>query len=119
MSCYHIQLYETRLTTDDRDDVALFDVIREDDDQTWRVPVFLSPLFRVLCMKFQAPEENRQEMVAGLGARAITERLKHGQEPPYDEGLIMAADYPGSPGDPHPLLPYDHITICTNEATSP
>ena len=46
MRSYQVQLRETRMATDGTDDVALFDVAREEDGQTWRVAVFLSPLFR-------------------------------------------------------------------------
>jgi hypothetical protein len=112
MSCFQIRLFETRMTTDDTDDVALFDVICDKDDRTWRVPVFLSPLFRALHVGVLPSVESRREMVAGLGARAIVERLKTGLEPPYGEGIILAVDYPGAPGDPNPLSPYDQVTVC-------
>ena len=115
MSNYQILLRETRMATDDTDDVALFDVTCEEDGQTWRVPVFLSPLFRVLHMEFQASAENRREMVAGLGARAIAERLKRGLEP-VEESLVFAIDYPGAPGEPNPLVPYERVTVHMDEA---
>ena len=54
-------------------------------------------------------------MVAGLGARAIVERLQQGLEPAEGEFLIFAADYPGAPGDPDPLLPYDQVTVGITE----
>ncbi len=110
MHSYKIRLYETRVAEDDTDDVALFDVTCEEDGQTLRVPVFLSPLFRALQMGSQASVESRREMVAGLGARAIVERLKLGLGPP--EGfLVLTTDYPGAPGDPDPLFPYDQVTV--------
>lgn len=114
MSNYQIRLRETRMATDDTDDVALFDVICE-DGRTWQVPVVLSPLFRVLHMEFQAPVESRRDMVAGLGARAIAERLKQGLEP-AEEILVFAIDYPGAPGEPNPLVPYERVTIPVDEA---
>ena len=113
MSCYQIRLYETRMTTDDTDDVALFDVICDKDGRTWRVPIFLSPLFRAVHMGLLPSAESRRDMVAGLGARAIVERLKQGLEPPFEGGIILAADYPGAPGDPSPLSPYDQVTVCS------
>jgi hypothetical protein len=118
MRSYQVQLRETRMAMDGTDDVALFDVTREEDGRTWRVPVFLSPLFRVLHMRPQASVENRREMVAGLGARAISERLKQGQELPFEEFLVFAADYPGAPGEPAPLLPYDQVTVCVDEVAA-
>jgi hypothetical protein len=112
MSCYRIHLYETRVTTNDTDDVALFDVISDKDGRTWRVPIFLSPLFRVLHIGVLPSVESRREMVGGLGARAIVERLKQGLEPPFEGGIILAVDYPGAPGAPSPLSPYDQVTVC-------
>jgi len=116
MRSYQIRLLETRMSEDGTDDVALFDVACEEDGKNWRVPVFLSPLFRVLQMGSQASAEIRREMVAGLGARAIVERLKRGQELPFDEFLVLATDYPGAPGDPDPLVPYEHVTVHVDEA---
>jgi len=115
MSNYQIRLRETRMATDDTDDVALFDVTCEEDGRTWQVPVFLSPLFRVLHMEFQAPVESRRETVAGLGAQAIAERLKQGLEP-VEESLVIAIDYPGAPGAPNPLVPYERVTLHVHEA---
>jgi hypothetical protein len=99
------------MATDGTDDVALFDVIRREDGKTWRVPVFLSPLFRVLQMGSQVSVESRREMVAGLGARDIAERLKQGLEPAGEESVVLATDYPGAPGEPDPLLPYEQVTV--------
>lgn len=112
---YQVQLYETRMTTDDTDDVALFDVTCEEDGQKWRVPVFLSPLFRVLHAQHLVSVESRQEMVAGLGARAITLRLMQGIELPFEESLVFATDYPGAPGDPDPLPSYDRVIVRDGE----
>jgi hypothetical protein len=114
MSTYEIRLYETRMTESDTDDVALYDVTRK-DGQNWRVPVFLSPLFRVLCMGAMPSVESRREMAAGLGARAIVERLVQGLEPPFEDSLVFATDYPGAPGDPNPLSPYEHIIVRDGE----
>ncbi len=114
MSTYEIRLYETRMTEDDMDDVALFDVTGQ-DGQNWRVPVFLSPLFRVLCLGALPSVESRREMVAGLGARAIVERLVQGLEPPFGGSLVFATDYPGAPGDPNPLSPYEHVIVRDGE----
>lgn len=99
------------MTENDTDDVALFDVTREKDGQTWRVPIFLSPLFRILYMEALPSVESRQEMVAGLGARAIVERLMQGKEPPYEKPLMLAIDYPGAPDNPEPLVPYNQVTV--------
>ncbi len=115
MSTYQIQLYETRMTENDTDDVALFDVTCDNDGRTWRVPVFLSPLFRILYMGALPVVESRQDMVVGLGARAIAERLKHGLEPPFEESLVFAAKYPGAPDVPNPLLPYNRVTVRDSE----
>ena len=115
MSTYQIRLRETRMATDDTDDIALFDVTCEEDGRTWQVPVVLSPLFRVLHMEFQAPVKSRREMVAGLGARAIAERLRQGLEP-AEEILVFAIDYPGAPGEPNPLVPYERVTVPVDEA---
>ena len=72
---YRIQLRETRAAKGETDDIALFDVICEEDERMWPVAVFLSPLFRALPMQPQASAEARRDMVAGLVARAITERM--------------------------------------------
>jgi hypothetical protein len=104
------------MSRDDTDDVALFEVAC--DGRTWRVAAFLTPLFRVLHMEFQASVESRRDMVAGLGARAIVERLEQGLEPADQEFLVFAVDYPGAPGDPAPLLPYEQMTICVDGAAS-
>jgi len=103
------------MTTKDLDDVALFDVTCEEDDQAWLVPVFLSPLFRLVRMSFDPSIEKRQEMLAGLGARAIVERLQRGQESQIDEPLVFTTSHPGTPGDPDPLLPYEEMTICVEK----
>ena len=97
------------MTENDTDDVALFDVTCEKDGRAWRVPVFLSPLFRVLHMKTLPAVESRREMVTGLGVRAIAERLMQGLEPPFGESLVFATDYPGAPGDPNPLLSCEQV----------
>ncbi len=110
MRTYQVRLYETRMTESDTDDVALFDVTCE-DGRTWRVPVFLSPLFRVLWMGPLPSVESREEMVAGLGARAIVERLKQGLEPPFEGPLVLATDYPGAPDDPDPLPSFDQVSV--------
>jgi hypothetical protein len=68
MRSYRIELRETRMSKDDADDVALFDVTREGEGQTRSVAAFLSPLFRVMHMESQAPVESRRNMVAGWGA---------------------------------------------------
>ena len=114
MRSYHIRLREIRMATDNTDDIALFDITAEESEQTWRVPVFLSPLFRLVQIKSGASVESRREMVAGLGARAIVERLKQGLEPSEDH-LVLAVNYPGAPGDPDPLLPYEHVTVCVDK----
>lgn len=115
MRSYRIRLRETRMATGDTDDVALFDVTCEENEQTWLVPVFLSPLFRLVQMRSAPAIENRREMVAGLGARAITERLQQGQESQIAEPLVLTTNYPGAPGDPDPLLPYEQVTICVDK----
>ena len=115
MSTYQIQLYETRMTENDTDDVALFDVTCDNDGRTWRVPVFLSPLFRILYMGAIPAAKSRQDMVAGLGARAIAERLRQGLEPPFEESLVFAANYPGAPDAPNPLLSYNRVIVCDSE----
>jgi hypothetical protein len=117
MHTYQIRLRETRMATDGTDDVALFDVDREEDGRTWRVAVFLSPLFRWVRMGPGASVESRREMVAGLGAQAIEERLKQGLEPTEQELLVLAINYPGAPGAPDPRLPYEQVTVYIDEAT--
>ena len=111
MSTYRIRLHETRITEDDKDDVAIFNVTCEEDGRSWQVPVFLSPLFRVLRMGPMPLADNRRDMVAGLGVREITERLKQGLELPFVGFVVFAVDYPGAPGDPNPLLPYDQVIV--------
>ena len=103
------------MATDETDDVALFDVTRQENEQTWYVPVFLSPLFRLVQMRSSPSIESRREMVAGLGARAIVERLKQGQESLIAEPLVLTTNYPGAPGDPDPLLPYEQMTVCIDK----
>jgi len=111
MYSYQIRLLETRMAEDGADDVALFDVSREEDGQTWRVPVFLSPLFRWLHIGPQAAVENRRQMVAGLGAREIAEQLQRGLEPTDLGALVLAADCPGVPDDPAPLPSYEQLIV--------
>ncbi len=111
MGSYRIRLRETRIAEDGTDDVAVFDVVREEDGQTWQVPAFLSPLFRVLYMEPDPPLERRRDMVAGLGARAIVERLERGREPADLGSLVFAIDYPGVPGEPDLLIPYERVII--------
>jgi hypothetical protein len=112
---YQIQLRETQIATDGTDDVAMFDVVCEEDGQTWLVPVLLSPLFRWLQMESQAAVESRRDMVAGLGARAIAERLRQSQEPLSEGFLLFTTDYPGAPGAPDPLLPYERVNVRVGE----
>ncbi|MGD2143876.1 MAG: hypothetical protein PVF54_05300 [Anaerolineae bacterium] len=118
MVSYRIQLREIRLATDGTDDVALFDVTREEDGETWIVPTFLSPLFRVVQMRANAAGDSRRDMVAGLGARAILERLGHGIEPPLGDRIVFAVDYPGAPGAPDPLSRYEQATVDVEEVSS-
>ncbi|MBC8262897.1 MAG: hypothetical protein H8E47_02070 [Anaerolineales bacterium] len=116
MRSYQVRLRETRMSKDETDDVALFDVTCEEDGRARRVAAFLTPLFRLLRMGSQVSVESRRDMVAGLGARAIVERLKQGLGPANQEFLVFATDYPGAPGDPDPLLPYEQVTVCVDEA---
>jgi hypothetical protein len=111
VSSSQVRLLETRIAEEGADDVALFDVNSKDDGRSWHVSVFLAPLFRPLCMKSLASVERRRDMVARLGARAIAERLCQGWEPTEGNFLVFAINYPGSPGDPDPLLPYEEVTV--------
>jgi hypothetical protein len=116
MPAYQIQLREMRLATDGTDDVAIFDVVRKGDkQQVWHVPAYLTPLFRIVQMELGAPAESRQDMVAGLGARAIIETLKKGVEPPIENRLVFAIDYPGAPGLPNPMPDYEDIDVYVEE----
>ena len=117
MASYRIELRETRLSENGTDDVALFDVTREEDGETWTVPAYVSPLFRVMRMHAGAPPEQRRDMVAGMGARAIVEHLKKGAGPPLAPQLF-AVDYPGAPGEPQSLSPYEHATVVVDESSS-
>ncbi len=117
MPSYQVRLSETRIAEEGADDVALFDVNSRDDGRSWRVSAFVSPLFRFLRMGSLASTERRRDMVAGLGARAIAERLQRGWEPTEGEFLVFAINYPGSPGDPDPLLPYDEVTVLDAKAS--
>jgi len=54
-------------------------------------------------------------MVAGLGARAIAERLRQGLEPPFEESLVFTSNYPGAPDAPNPLLPYKRVIVRDGE----
>jgi hypothetical protein len=54
-------------------------------------------------------------MVAGLGARAIIETLKKGVEPPIENRLVFAIDYPGAPGLPNPMPDYEDIDVYVEE----
>jgi len=118
MPTYQIQLYETRMTEVDTDDVALFDVTCDENEQMWRVPVFLSPLFRILHMGALPEIKSRQDMVAGLGARAIAERLRQGLEPPFEQALVFTSKYPGAPDAPNPLSPYKRVIVRGSEIKS-
>jgi hypothetical protein len=62
-------------------------------------------------MDLKASEERRHEMVAGLGARAIADRLRRGMEPPFEEQVVLASIYPGAPGAPEPLRTYENVSI--------
>ena len=115
MSFYRIELRETRLATDGTDDVALFDVTREEDGETWTVPALVSPLFRLINMRSTVSADGRREMVARLGARAIKEQLNRGKEP-SSEPLLFSLKYPGAPGDPEPLPSYEHVTVEVEES---
>jgi hypothetical protein len=117
MASYRIELRETRLSEHGTDDVALFDVTREQDGETWTVPAYVSPLFQVMHMHAGASPEQRRDMVAGLGARAIVEHLKKGAVPPLAP-LLFALDYPGAPGEPQRLSPYEHATVVVDEGSS-
>jgi len=66
-------------------------------------------------MNLGAAVEDRRDMVAGLGARAISERLLRGQEPSSEDMLVFAIDYPGAPSDPNPLATYEHIFVSDGE----
>ncbi len=118
MSCYEVLLREIRLATDGTDDVALFDITREEDGARWIVPAFLSPLFRVVHMSASVPEDRRRDMVAGLGARAIVEKLRQGVEPALIGSVLFALDYPGAPGDPEPLSAYGQAIVEVEEVQS-
>ena len=115
MASYRVELRETRLSENGTDDVALFDVTREDDGETWIVPTYVSPLFRVMHMHATASDEERRGMVAGLGARAIVEHLKEGAGPPLVPPLF-AVDYPGAPGEPQGLSAYEQATVVVKES---
>ena len=110
MESYRVRLRETRLAKNGQDDVALFNVTREADGETWRVASFLSPLFRRLHMKAGAGPDERRDMVAGLGMRAIVQKLR-GPGISAGEALVFALDYPGAPEAPAPLKPYDDVTV--------
>ncbi len=115
MVSYRVQLREVRLATDGTDDVALFDVAREEDGATWIIPAYLSPLFRLVHMSAPISADERREMVAGLGARALVGQLREGVDPGLVDGLLFAVDYPGAPDDPDPLASYDRLTVEVEE----
>ena len=110
MKSYRIKLRETRLAKNCQDDVALFDVTLEADGEMWRVASFLSPLFRRLYMDTGVGADERRDMVAGLGMRAIVEKLR-GPGIRSGECMVFAIDYPGAPEAPAPLMPYDDVTV--------
>ena len=118
MSSYRIELREIRLATDGTDDVALFDVKREDDEETWIVPALMSPLFRLLALRTTVSEEGRRRMVGGLGARAIVDKLKEGGGPALEHPILFSTDYPGAPGDPSPFSSYEELTVEVEEPSS-
>jgi len=118
MPSYRIHLREVRLATDGTDDVALFDVEREEDGQTWIVPALLSPLFRLMNMQATASADKRREMVAGLGAQAIVEQLERNAEPCLDGAFLFSLKYPGAPGDPEPLSSYEQVVVEVEEQSS-
>jgi len=112
---YEIELKETRLAERGRgDDVALFEV-RENGEKGEQVTVYLTPLFRVLQMKGERSPEARAEMVAGLGARAIVERLHSGEGPQEIERVKLGESYPGAPGEPEPLDEYELFVVDAQE----
>ena len=112
MSSYQILLREVRLATDGTDDVALFDVRRREDGETWTVPAMVSPLFRLVNMQATVSDERRRAMVGGLGARAIVERLNQGTEPEHmEDPFLFSLDYPGAPDEPKPLAEFEDLTV--------
>ena len=115
MVSYCIQLREVRLASDGTDDVALFAVDRETDGKTWTVPALLSPLFRLVHMRAVPSQDRRREMAARSGARAIVEWMNQGGETRSGEAFLFSVDYPGAPGDPEPLLPYEQIAVQVEE----
>lgn len=103
------------MATDGTDDVALFDVTREEDGETWIVSALLSPLFRLINMRASASRDSRREMVAGLGARAIVEQLNQGLQLSPNESLLFSLSYPGAPDAPKPLSSYEHLVLEVEE----
>ena len=109
---YEINLKETRLAADDRDDdVALFDVSAGNSDCVLQVPVYLSPLFRLIHMPVQPSPDERREMVAALGARAIVEHLQDGGDLSDEVSFVFGTKYPGAPHEPRPLKPYEQVRV--------
>ncbi len=118
MVSYRVKLREIRLAADGTDDVALFDVEREEDGARWIVPAYLSPLFRVVQMSAPVSADRRRDMVGGLGARAIRDRLSQGVDPSSMESVLFTLDYPGAPGDPQPVFPYEDLAVDVEEHSS-
>jgi hypothetical protein len=111
VTTYNVRLLETRLSDSSGDDAAIFAVTREENGSALQVATLLSPLFRLLHMESMPSAEARRDMAAGLGARAIAERLKQGL--PIEDGgyLVFAERYPGAPGDPDPIAEYEQLAV--------
>lgn len=119
MASYHIGLREIRLATGGTDDVALFDVRREGDGETWIVSALLSPLFRLINMHATMSQDSRRAMVAGLGAQAIVDALQQGATARLgEEPFLLGLDYPGAPGEPDPLPSFEELTVEVEEHPS-
>ncbi len=118
MVSYRVKLREVRLAADGTDDVALFDVERGEDGAKWIVPAYLSPLFRLVRMSAPVSADSRRDMVGGLGARAICDRLSQGVDPSSIESVLFTLEYPGAPGDPQPLFPYEDLAVDVKKHSS-
>ena len=115
MGTYNVRLLETRISDCEADDTAIFQVTGEDDGQDWQVAAVISPLFRVLRMTRNASLDERRDMVAGLGARGIVERLENGLPLEHGGYVVIAEEYPGAPASPEPIRDYEQITVNTKE----
>lgn len=71
--------------------MASFKVTYRDEQRSWRMPAFLSPLFRWIHESKIATEQNHRAQDVGRGAKTVTDRFRTGDESGSDHIVVCAA----------------------------